>query len=308
MSFTRTKDRIWSGYDIVAAWLARQPAPVRRLGYGVFGVVLWTAYCLPGNKVRPTFEALARQVGRPAPRHLFGEYVRGFLRGIGRVEQVRHGMTDAVDAMLRIPDEARLRALLARGGVILAIPHTHASLAMGRGLARRHPILAIVRSTANPKRAASEWEIYENLGCEFLDIRLAPPTIVARRILAALKEGRLVVGTVDRIHNAPPEDDPVNAAWDKVRAHAFGEPIGIAGWPARFGLKAGATILPATVVQTDDEISLVLGEEVTPGDDLVQTTQAWVDSLEALFRAHPEEWTFALDKFWSQVLRNSVRR
>ena len=100
----------------------------------------------------------------------------------------------------------------------------------------------------------------------------------------------------------------MNARADKVRVRAFGQPIGIAGWPARFGSKAGATILPASVVQSDDGISLVLGDEVTPGDDLVRTTQAWVDNLEALFRQHPEEWTFALDKFWSQALRNSVPR
>ena len=59
MSFTRTKDRIWAGYDVFAAWLARRPGPVRRIGYGVFGVVLWIAYVLPGNSVRPTFVALA---------------------------------------------------------------------------------------------------------------------------------------------------------------------------------------------------------------------------------------------------------
>jgi hypothetical protein len=33
-----------------------------------------------------------------------------------------------------------------------------------------------------------------------------------------------------------------------------------------------------------------------------------VENLEALFREHPEEWTFALDKFWSQALRDSVPR
>lgn len=306
MGFTRTKDRVWAGYNVFADWLAHRPMPVRQAGYGVFGGILRAAYRLPGNTVRPTFVALARQVGHDDPNRLFRDFATGFTRGINRIEQVRHGLTDDIDAMLRIPEQDRLDALLAKGGVVLAIPHTHASLAMGRGLARKYPILALVRSTVDDRRAASEREIYDNLGCEWLDIRLEPPTVVARKVLGALNKGRLVVGTVDRIQKAPPADDPVHVRSDHVRVTAFGQPIGITGWPARFTAKTGATILPATVVQDADTISLILGEAVTPSDDLVATSQAWTDSLVALFRRHPEEWIFALDKFWSRALRDSV--
>ena len=306
MSFTRTKDRIWAGYDVFAAWLARRPGPVRRIGYGVFGVVLWIAYVLPGNSVRPTFVALAKQADAGPPRSLLSRFIKRFVRGMDRIEQVRHGYTEAIDAMLSIPEQDRLDAMLAKGGVVLAIPHTHASLAMGRGLGRKYPILALVRSTANEKRAASEWEIYENLGCEFLDIRLEKPTTVARKVLAALNAGRLVVGTVDRIRKAPPADDPVHARSDTVRVSAFGQPIGLTGWPARFTPKSGSPIVAATVVQSKDAISLELGEAVQPSTDIIETSQAWIAELEKLFRKHPEEWTFALDKHWSRVLRNSV--
>ena len=305
MSFTRTKDRVWAAYDVVAAWLARRPMPVRNVGYSVFGAVLWIAYLLPRNTVRPTFVALSRLVGTTSPRILFGQYVEGFVRGINRIEQVRHGFPAEIDDMLRIPDQERLEALLRAGGVLLAIPHTHASLAMGRGLARRYPILAIVRSTANEKRAASEWQIYEHLGCEFLDVRLESATTVARKVLGALNNNRLVVGTVDRIRPAPPIQHPVDAAEDTVRSTAFGEPIGITGWPTRFASKAAVPILPATVVQTADTISLRLGVAVEPSDDPLATTHAWVAELENLLRKHPEEWTFALDKHWSRVLRTS---
>ena len=211
MGFTRTKDRVWAGYNVFADWLAHRPMPVRKAGYGLFGAILWTAYRMPGNKIRPTIAALAGQVGARDPNRLFRDFTRGFTSGINRIEQVRHGLTDDIDTMLRIPEQAKLDALLARGGVVLAIPHTHASLAMGRGLARKYPILALVRSTVNDRRAASEREIYEHLGCEWLDIRLEPPTIVARKVLGALNKGRLVVGTVDRLQPAPPEDAPVNA-------------------------------------------------------------------------------------------------
>jgi lauroyl/myristoyl acyltransferase len=303
MSFSKTKDRVWITYNIGAGWLARQPMPVRRLGYGAFGLVLWSAYLLPGNLVRPTIAALSRHVGAKEARRLFADFARGFSRGINRIEQVRHGRTDAIDAMLRIPDDKRLEEILVKGGAVLAIPHTHASLAMGRGLARRFPILALVRSGGSRKRAEFELEIYENLGCEYLDIRTEKPTSMARRVLSALNDGRLVVGTVDRIKEPPPPEAPIHAASDTVRASAFGQPIGITGWPARFALKAGVPIIPATVVQTEDTISLCLGATIEPGEDMLDTTQRWVSELERLLRKHPEEWTFALDKHWSRTLR-----
>ena len=306
LSFTRTKDRIWVAYDVFAAWLARRSMPVRKVGYGVFGVLMYAAYLFPGNALKPTFAALAEAAGSPSRFALFRGYVTGFLRGMNRIEQVRHGYTDAIDAMLEIPEKDRLDALLAKGGVVMAIPHAHASLAMGRGLGRHYPLLALVRSTGNERRAKSEWEIYENLGCEFMDIRLDPPTKVARKVLSYLNKGGLVVGTVDRIRMAPAADHPIDSVNDIVRASAFGEPIGITGWPARFTAKAGAVIVPSMIVQSEDRISLRLGNAITPGEDLIATTQDWVDELERLLRAYPDEWTFALDKHWSRVLRQSA--
>lgn len=305
MSFSNTKDRVWRAYNVFAGWLARQPMLVRKIGYGAFGLVLWIAYLLPGNMVRPTFVALSNQVDAPSSRQLFADFTRAFCRGMNRIEQVRHGKTDAIDAMLRIPEDDRLKDIMANGGAILAIPHTHSSLAMGRGLAQRYPIMAIVRSGGNERRAASELEIYENLGCEYLDIRLEKPTTMARKVLSALNGGRLVVGTMDRIKVAPPVDEPINSANDTIRVSAFGQPIGITGWPARFALKAGVPIIPATIVQTEDTISLCLGASIMPGEDPLETSQRWVTELESLFRQHPKEWTFALDKHWSKALRAS---
>ena len=303
MSFKETKDRIWVYYDAGASWLAHRPMPVRRAGYGIFGLVLWIAYLVPGTKVRATLAALARHVGEPSPVRLFGGYVRGFLRGLNRIEQVRHGRTDAIDAMLRIPEKARLDDLLAKGGVLLLVPHAHATLAMGRGLSRQYPYLALVRSTADKRRAASELDIYRNLGCDFLDIQLENPTVVARQVLTALRKGRLVVAIADRLRTLPPGDDPIDVSQEMVRARAFGAPIGIASWPARFAHKAKAPVIAATVVQTAKTIELRMGTPVTPTDDPLSTTQAWVDELERLIKSAPQEWTFALDRHWSKALR-----
>ncbi len=307
MSFTTTKDRIWVFYDAGASFLARRSMPVRKVGYGVFGLVLWVAYLVPGSTVRATFAALCRQAGQTSPWRLFHRYVKGFMLGLNRIEQVRHGRTEAIDGLLRIPEQARLDGLLAQGGVLMLVPHAHATLAMGRGLSRRYPYLALVRSTANARRAASETDIYRNLGCEYLDIQRESPSAVARTVLKALKQGRLVVAIADRLRDPPGAERPVDTENDLVRAHAFGQPVGVAGWPARFAWKARVPIVAATIGQTDDTISLHIGQAVAPTPEVSGTTQTWLDELERKVLLYPHEWTFALDRHWSRALRDAQR-
>ncbi len=305
MSFTTTKDRIWIVYDTFAGWLARRSEPLRKIGYWVFGSILWIAYFMPRSTVRATFRSLSKHVGRDNPRILFRDYVNGFMRGMNRTEQLRHGYTDAIDEMLKIPEQARLDALVQKSGVVLVIPHTHGSIVMGRALAQQYRILALIRTTRNTRRAASETQIFENMEEDFVDVRHEKPAVVARKILKALSERRLIIGMVDRIRSAPPEEKPIDTAEDLVRAQAFGEPIGIAGWPARFAWKAKCPILPVTVDQSKDGMSLVLGNAVAPTENLSDTTQAWVTELESLIKSYPDEWAFSLDKHWSRILQKS---
>ena len=308
MSFTKTKDRLWGLYDRFAGWLAHRPKPVRRAGHWVFGGVLWVAYFKPGGTVRTTFTALAKLVHEEKPARLFGNFVRSFMRGMDRTEQIRHGFTDEVDAMLTIPEQAKLDALLETQGVLLVIPHTNASLSLGRGLAQRYPVTALVRASRNEQRAASVAELYDRIGCDYMNVRNENPGTVARKVLKALAEKRLIIGTVDRIQNAPPSETPVNGKTDMVRATAFGEPIGIAGWPARFAARGKNPILPVMVDQTDSGMSLIMGEPIIPTKDIVETTQKWVSGMEQLVRAYPDEWAFSLDKYWSRVLTTASKR
>lgn len=308
MSFMKTKDRLWVGYNLYARWLAHRSAPVRKAGYWIFGGVLWIAYLMPRSNVRATYSALAIHVRDERPSRLFGNFVRGFVRGMDRTEQVRHGFTDEIDRMLKIPDQQRLDALLEKQGVMLVIPHASGSLAMGCGLAKRYPALALVRATKNERRGAAEHQVYKRWDGEYIDVRHENPTMVARKVLKALNQKKLVIGTVDRISNAPPEDAPIDSKTDTIRAKAFAEPIGVGGWPARFAQKSKAPIIPAIVDQTEDGMSLILGDTILPTCDLIETSQAWVSELEKHMRGYPDEWAFALDKHWSRVLRESSKK
>lgn len=301
MGFSTTKDRTFAVYDKVSGWIARRPAPLRRMAYGVFGGILWVAYALPGNLVRPTMTALARHADRASSTGMFRGFVRKFIAGTDMTEQVRHGFGTTLDGALTIPDKERLDAYVANGGLFLALPHLHASLAMTRCLAQSYDILAVVSLTRNANRAEAQKALYAQVDGDFLDARNEEPAKVARSILKALKAGKVVVGTVDRIQNAP--ETAFDKENDVVRVEAFGQPVGYGGWPTRFAAKAGAPLVPAMVTQNaDGGISLVLGNAAVPTGDVQEATQVWVSELERLVKTHPEEWAFSLDKHWSRVL------
>jgi KDO2-lipid IV(A) lauroyltransferase len=300
MGFRRTKDHAFNAYDRLAGWLARRPRPVRLGFYSVVGLIMWTAYLLPGNRVRPTMVALSQQVGRDSPARLFDQYVRRFITGLDLAERVRHGFGAEVDGLLTIDDRHRLDALLKTGGLLLALPHLHASVAMTRALATAYPVLLIARLTTDTRRAAAQRHLFAQLGCEVVDARNERPSAVARKTLRALRDGKIVIGTADRIR--PPPDLVVDAARGQVRSVVFGQPVGVESWPTRFAMESKTPIVPATVRQTDTGVNLIIGKPVFSTDDVVQTTQGWIDELANLLRANPEEWNFCLDKHWSTVL------
>ena len=303
MSFTNTKDRFFEAYDTFSKWLSQRSKPVRKAVYSVFGALLKLVYLLPGSSVRQTAVALTAHTGHRSPRRLYWEYVRQFLMGFDRAERIRHGFGAEIDDTLSIPDRGRMEKLLEKGGFILVLPHAHSAIPMARCLNRIHPLLSIVRVSKNKNRAAAQYELYEKIGCAFVDVRSADPATVARAILKALKQGHIIAAMVDRIDEPP--SDTVNAARDMAAVTAFGETVGVQTWPARYAQRAGVPIVPGTVLQTDDEMQLVLGEAVTPTAEIASTTQAWMRELEQLLREYPQEWIFWLDKHWSRVLRRN---
>ena len=303
MSFSRTKDQIFTFYNGIASWLSRRSPVVRQMFYGTMRVIFWVVYLLPGNSVRVTTIALSKHVGHPSPKTLYSAYITGFMRGIDRLERVRHGFGSEVDKLLSIPEQGRVNALLEKSGFILVMPHVHGSFAMVRGLSQSYDVMTLVRLTRNEKRAQAQRDLYSQVGCDFHDVRNGDSVSVARTLLRALKAGKIVIGLVDSIEYPQVLND--NPSGKMIAATAFGEDVKIITWPAMFGVKAGVPIVPATVEQAADEIRLILGRSITPTNDLAETTQNWLDGLQSLMRHYPQEWAFWLDKNWSQLLRKN---
>jgi lauroyl/myristoyl acyltransferase len=140
--------------------------------------------------VRPTMVGLAKHVGAPSATALFRRYVRHFVKEAELAERVSHGFGSELDGVLTITDKAVLDKHLETGGVFLALPHLHASVAAIRCLSQTYPVLAIVRLTRDQDRARAQHNLYKQVGCDFLDVRGEAPTTVERQILKALKAGK----------------------------------------------------------------------------------------------------------------------
>ncbi len=184
---------------------------------------------------------------------------------------------------------------------MVVMPHTNGSLSMVRGLARDFDVLMLVRSTRDSARSTSQHTYYAPLGCEILDVRRAGDAVVARAVLRALRNGRIVIVTGDLIKKAPPPDAPVDKASDLIRAEAFGQPLGAPGWPARLALRAGAPLMPVMIEQTADRVRLHLGP-VVKGEDVVDATREWVRGMVEFLAAYPSDWAFVFDRRWSRLL------
>lgn len=204
-SFTKFKDRIWYTVDRSTKSLATAPKPVQHAGYSVVRALLWLAYILPGAPLRATAASLSQAVDRGPPRNLYGGFIERFILALRRMEALRLGQTDEIDGLLRIPDQAQLDSCLSKGkGLMMVMPHCHASVVMVRALAARYPTLMLIREPAKETRAETQRPYYTHIGCELFDVRRNSDAKVARAVLNALRQGKIVVGVVDRIKEPPP--------------------------------------------------------------------------------------------------------
>ena len=308
LSFRTFKDAVWKPLDTLLMRLVRASRPVQNIGFGVLHGLLLLPYYLPRTPLRRTTTAFTSVIGEASPRKFYSAFVGQVVLGFRGMEDLRSGRTEEIDGLLKIPDEARLQAILSAGnGALMVMPHCHASVLAVRGLAARYPTLMMVSPTANEARAQAQLSYYKNLGCGFLDVRRSNEGTVARSILTALRQGKIVVGIVDRIHKAPKSTNPYNKTKDRVRTQAFGQPVGAPGWPARFSAKCNAPILPVMVEQSKNALTLHLGQAIF-ADDTVGATQAWMTVVEDLIRRYPSDWLFVYDKHWAEILGRSAQQ
>jgi len=285
----------------VAIFLTRT-VPLR-VSYGLargLGVVVF--YAWPGGR-RRSVQNLRRVVGgdprlaRTYARRSFGNYL------VYLVDFFRFLGTDAEEIQRRVVvDEAlweRVREERHGNGIVFMTMHfgnwdLGAAILVLNGFS----LSAIADEFPNPRLNRLVIGSRRHLGMNIIPVgRMGPG------ILRALRNNDVVALLVD-----------VPRAEGGVDVEFFGATIRVSDGPARIALRAGASVVAATVPRLDCWTDAV-GAEIAPiafeatGDaeaDVRGLTQAVFTNLEGLVRRHPEQW-YIFRNLWLEDRRAPVK-
>ncbi len=290
----------------MAGVLARSPIWLQNVAFGLLRVVMKALYFVPTGHVRQVAVNFSKQIEDRSPRELYFCLIDGLVRMIRALEVLsRHGAVDSLPEFTMSEQVKQMLDERVGKGAILAMPHSTGSLLAVHALARDYDILMLIREPLSEERARTQRRFFENLGCEILDVRRTEASKVARTLFKALRSGRFVVGTVDRIRSAPPHRKRVHRETDTIYTKVFGSEVGATGWPARFAHKCQLPILPLMPLNTINAVKLEVGAPVIATGDLIVDTQAWLDALILLFKQYPDHWMFAYDRRWAKALKKA---
>jgi len=175
---------------------------------------------------------------------------------------------------------------LTRGkGVILALPHLGGwewAAAWMAAPPRNHRMLAVVEALEPPELL--EWFARQR---EAMGLEVVPlGADVVRRVVAALRDGRIVCLLADR-----------DIGGEGIEVEFFGERTTLPAGPATLALRTGATLLPAAVYFQDGRDHHAVVRPPVPverterlREDVQRITQQLAEEFETLIRAAPEQW------------------
>ncbi len=255
---------------------------------------------LPGNQLLSacrTMSALAARAGYDhPPRELYRAFVdgaRGALEfGVPAVTGDPDGSADRI--LVRRPDV--LRDLLAEhGGCVLCVPHNTGAVLASLKVSRIVPTVLLAKNPGSIARTRAALHIYESLGVQALLVRDGNPFELARACLRTLRDGKLLVATVDRIHR----DD------DRILAPFFGGVASVGGWASKIAAKAQVPVLPAYTHAQRRHVELVFGEPLCSEEPDVLLGH-YLRHIEGEILKDPASWSFLADRRWRWVLEDAL--
>jgi lauroyl/myristoyl acyltransferase len=196
---------------------------------------------------------------------------------------------------------------VARGkGVVLACPHLFCHEIAAAAISRRHPVVALVRESKDPRRGAVKQRWYEATGME--TVRRARDSSVVADTLAYLRvlRGGRVLGITPDVLMPPDKGMPVRM---------FGRQLTLSPGVVLLAMRAGAPLVTPLGEWLDAEpggrgahVRMHFSEPLlfpVSGDrerTLRDGLQAWCSHIEDYLRRRPENWMFWLDKRWAHAL------
>jgi len=294
VSFRKVKDVAAPPAHLMMKCLARMPESAQRALLGSAARLAGCSYFLPRSHVRRTVEDLCAVIGRSDPLWVTQKLFDNLACVARLVATLLREGSEAVAGAVEFEPGSMERVLRVReryGGGILLVPHCAGSVLSVARAALLFPVVVMARESKSPRRRRILRSYFEKLAPEMIEVRRTPPATVARRILKALKEGKLIIGTTDLIRKTD----------DTIEATVFGQRAWFPAWPARFSARREAPLLPAYCCIRGGRIVLVCGEPYLE-KDLTAATQRWVSYFERCIRRYPEDWPFMFEKRWSRLL------
>ncbi len=299
MHFRSIKNAVARPLHRFGYMVAGLPGGLQRAIMRSIGTAARAAYFFPDSHLFRAVDNFCHVTGRPDSWRIFSSMVANIEHTalhFGRLYRYgRDQLVAQTDLDLFFQAESR-RLSQAGNGLIILVPHCIGAVLSSARLSMFHPTVLLVREPRDQNRCRLLLEYLEKLGPEFILARNTPPTVVMRRLVRALKDRKVVVGTTDALG----PDGP-----DKVDARAFGQRIYSPSWPAELSSRLNAPILPAYIHMEGPKIKL-LGDKGYVATDVRQCTQRWVSSFERRIRQYPSDWAFMLDKNWARVLAEAA--
>lgn len=303
------KSRLRSGRNakerlipVIYWFLKDAPASVAIMPFRLIAGLGKLLYWLPGNRLRQSCEyvcAVAARAGHEhAPRAVYGRFLDNVLQA-GRVYQrlFREGNEHAVEDF-RISHEnlAMLKESLAAGkGILVPCPHNPASVLSGMEMAKRVPMLAIMKNSATIRRTKLALDAFERMQLRLIMVRSGNPFELSRGMFSALKSGNAIAATVDNVDHSG----------GGVDAKIFGRTVPFAPWAAKIAAKKGVPFIPSFYHSDGSTVRAVFGEPLIT-QDLDEAVQHYVSFFEAHILEDPASWAYLADRRWRRVLQKAA--
>jgi lauroyl/myristoyl acyltransferase len=288
---------------IRSAIQATEALPIDRQGAAVRRLVLLGAHVAPlRRKVRQRMMlALGDQVPTGAESRFF-KHVGWFL---SNSLATFHGGIAATPVISQIKFDESIHVLdnafAEKRGVVLTAAHWSGHELVAAVIARRHPMVMLVRQASTPERIARKLKWYQALGVETV-LRPRQTSTIADAVayLKVLKSGKMLAVTPDLLA------DPGTG----VEVSIFGRPARLHGGAFAIAIAARAPMIRVSGKWQPDSSIVVKFERAPPPpntDDRETAVrvcvQDWCRWFEETLRTNPENWLFWLDKSWSRLLR-----
>jgi phosphatidylinositol dimannoside acyltransferase len=245
---------LFRGAARYATW--QEPLPIRRLRHN-----------------------LSVASGRPAGDALVRDAIASYLRTFHEVLALPHWPAERVVERVHVDDEARLRALHAERGVVVALPHSGNWDLAGAWACRTGLEVTSVAEQLGEAEYAAFLRFREQLGMEILSHR-DPGTIP--RLIGAVRRGRVICLLADRDLGGT----GLPVSWGGV-------PITMPAGPALVARRTGAALIPAVCRYVGADMHIALGATIEPPPGragLVAMTQQVADFFAARIAEQPADW------------------